>query len=298
MTAAARVRVEGTVQGVGFRPYVYKLANELALGGYVLNDERGVLVEVEGAGEAVEAFVARLPVEVPPLAKILRIAREDRPPSGVAGFSIAASESGARLPDADVASDSAVCADCLAELFDPADRRFRYPFVNCTNCGPRLTIVRGVPYDRPLTTMAAFSMCPRCQAEYEDPGDRRFHAQPNACTDCGPSLRMGSLAGDAALRAACSALASGAIVAVKGLGGFHLACRADDGEAVALLRARKHREERPFALMTLAPRRLVSLSLDDERVLAGRERPIVIAPRLASAPVADGVAPGSPDLGV
>src|SRR4051812_40973075 len=246
MTAAARVRVEGTVQGVGFRPYVYKLANELALGGYVLNDERGVLVEVEGAGEAVEAFVARLPVEVPPLAKILRIAREDRPPSGVAGFSIAPSASGARLPDADVAPDSAVCADCLAELFDPADRRFRYPFVNCTNCGPRLTIVRGVPYDRPLTTMAAFTMCAACRAEYDDPSDRRFHAQPNACPQCGPHARLVPDAAGDPIAAAARALAGGAIVAVKGIGGFHLACRAADERAVATLRARKHREDRPF----------------------------------------------------
>src|SRR3954449_3772058 len=270
MTAAARVRVEGTVQGVGFRPYVYRLANELALGGYVLNDERGVLVEVEGEAGAVDSFVARLPAEAPPLARVERVAREELPPSGVAGFSIAPSPAG-RTPDAPVAADSATCDDCLAELFDPADRRYRYPFTNCTNCGPRLTIVRGVPYDRPLTTMASFWMCGSCRDEYEDPLDRRFHAQPIACPECGPALRLGALAGDEALRAACAALASGSIVAVKGLGGYHLACRAGDADAVARLRARKHREERPFALMTVAPRRLVSLSAADERVLAGRE---------------------------
>jgi hydrogenase maturation protein HypF len=276
---------------------VYRLAQEMELAGYVLNDERGVLVEVEGADEAVAAFVERLPAEAPPLARVERVGAEPIAPVGAAGFSIAPSPIG-RVPDAPVAADSATCDDCLAELFDPADRRYRYPFTNCTNCGPRLTIVRGVPYDRPLTTMASFWMCSPCLDEYEDPLDRRFHAQPNACPECGPSLRFGSLAGDDALRAACAALASGAIVAVKGLGGFHLACRADDPDAVEALRSRKHREERPFALMTLAPARLVSLSEEDSAVLAGRERPIVIAPRRVDAPVASGVAPGSPDLGV
>ena len=294
----SRVRVEGTVQGVGFRPYVYRLAHELELAGYVLNDERGVLVEVEGDDDVVEAFVARLPVEAPPLARVERVGAEPVEPLGDAGFSIAPSRPATSTPDAPVAADSATCDDCLAELFDPSDRRHRYPFANCTNCGPRLTIVRGVPYDRPLTTMASFWMCGDCRDEYEDPLDRRFHAQPIACPECGPALRLGSLGGDEALLAACDALASGAILAVKGLGGFHLACRADDADAVARLRARKHREERPFALMTADPERLVALGAADLLVLRGRERPIVIAPRLASAPVASGVAPGSPDLGV
>jgi hydrogenase maturation protein HypF len=300
MTAAARVRVEGTVQGVGFRPYVYRLANELALGGYVLNDERGVLVEVEGEAGAVARFVERLPAEAPPLARVEQLLSEAIEPSGTTGFAIASSTSAGR-PDAPVAADSATCPDCLAELLDPGDRRYRYPFTNCTNCGPRLTIVRGVPYDRPLTTMAGFEMCERCLAEYLDPLDRRFHAQPNACPQCGPSLRMDDLSGDAAMVAACSALAGGAVLAVKGLGGFHLACRADDEGAVSALRARKHREDRPFALMTAGvdgARRLVALSEEDERVLLGRERPILIAPRLPDANVAASVAPGSPDLGV
>src|SRR3954471_13095443 len=292
-----RVRVEGTVQGVGFRPYVYRLARELELAGYVLNDERGVLVEIEGSPGAVERFCSRLPTEAPPLARVERVARVELPASGLSGFSIAPSPSG-RTPDAPVAADSATCADCLAELFDPADRRHRYPFTNCTNCGPRFTIVRGVPYDRPLTTMASFEMCDRCRAEYEDPLDRRFHAQPNACPDCGPALRMGSLVGDDALVEACRLLGEGAIIAVKGLGGFHLACRADDEAAVAALRARKHREDRPFALMTTVPGALVALSEADERVLRARERPIVIAPRRPGAPVAPSVAPRSPDLGV
>ncbi|MEA2468947.1 MAG: hydrogenase maturation protein HypF [Thermoleophilaceae bacterium] len=300
MTTAARVRVAGTVQGVGFRPYVYRLANELALGGYVLNDESGVLVEVEGEPSAIARFVERLPAEAPPLAHVEQLLAEEVEPTGTTAFAIAASTRGGS-PDAPVAADSATCPDCLAELFDPADRRHRYPFTNCTNCGPRLTIVRGVPYDRPLTTMAGFEMCERCLEEYRDPLDRRFHAQPNACPVCGPSLRLGSLTGDEAMRGACDALAAGAVVAVKGLGGFHLACRADDEEAVAALRARKHREDRPFALMAAdlpAARRLALLTAMDEHALSGRERPILIARRRADAPVAASVAPGSPDLGV
>jgi hydrogenase maturation protein HypF len=302
----ARLRVEGTVQGVGFRPYVYRLAHEWGLAGFVLNDERGVVVEVEGDAGSVAGFVDALPVAAPPLAHVERVRVEDLEPCGPDGFSIAPSTSGG-LADAPVAPDSATCVDCLAELFDPRDRRFRYPFVNCTNCGPRFTIVRGVPYDRPLTTMASFEMCGRCRAEYEDPLDRRFHAQPNACPDCGPSLRLvepgrRTLAHhDAALRIACAAVADGAVVAIKGLGGFHLACRADDDAAVGALRARKHREDRPFALMAAdvdRARALVDLSPDDQAALAGRERPIVIAPARARARVAAAVAPGSRDLGV
>ncbi|MEA2430455.1 MAG: hydrogenase maturation protein HypF [Thermoleophilaceae bacterium] len=276
---------------------MYRLAKELALGGYVLNDERGVLVEVEGDPRAVARFVERLPAEAPPLARVEQLLAEEVEPRGSTAFAIAASTRNGSA-DAPVAADSATCDACLAEVFDPDDRRHRYPFTNCTNCGPRFTIVRGVPYDRPLTTMAGFEMCDRCSAEYEDPLDRRFHAQPNACPECGPSLRLGSLAGDAALAEACRALDDGSVVAVKGLGGFHLACRADDEGAVAALRARKHREDRPLALMTVDGARLVELSDADEEVLRGRERPIVIAGRRSDAPVAPSVAPGSPDLGV
>jgi hydrogenase maturation protein HypF len=295
MTVAtrARVRVEGTVQGVGFRPYVYRLAGELELAGWVLNDERGVLLEVEGPAGAVEAFIRRMPAEAPPLAAVERVTSEEVEPAGISGFAILRSESGGDA-DAPVSPDAATCDDCLRELFDPADRRHRYPFINCTNCGPRFTIVRGVPYDRPLTTMAGFEMCPACRREYEDPGDRRFHAQPNACPDCGPSLSM-------PLSTVVGSLLDGAIVAVKGLGGYHLACRSDDETAVSALRARKHREDKPFALMAPgleAARALVELSAADERLLLGRARPIVIARRRAGADVADSVAPGSPDLGV
>jgi hydrogenase maturation protein HypF len=252
-----------------------------------------VLLEVEGPEPAVEDFLQRLPREAPPLASVERIARAGLDPVGEAGFEIRASPAG-RSPDALVSPDSATCNDCLRELFDPEDRRYRYPFVNCTNCGPRFTIVTGVPYDRPLTTMAGFRMCAACQAEYDDPADRRFHAQPNACPDCGPSLSPG-------LEQAATALRDGLIVAVKGLGGYHLACLAADEDAVASLRSRKHREDRPFALMARdidAARELVELTAAEADLMAGRERPIVIARRRPGARVAESVAPRTPDLGV
>jgi hydrogenase maturation protein HypF len=309
MTLATRIRtrarVEGTVQGVGFRPFVYRLAAELELSGWVLNDERGVLLEVEGPAETVDAFMRRLPAEAPPLADVERVRTEARGPEGGTGFRIVESER-AGAPAALVSPDTATCRDCLRELFDPADRRYRYPFINCTNCGPRFTIVRGVPYDRPLTTMAGFEMCDSCRAEYADPADRRFHAEPNACRACGPTVCLlepggGPLPVDDPLRAAAAALAGGRIVAVKGVGGYHLACRADSERAVAGLRARKHREEKPFALMAPdldAACTLVELAPDEEELLQSRERPILIARRRPGAEVAPSVAPRSPDLGL
>ena len=303
----ARVRVRGVVQGVGFRPYVYRLAREIGLAGSVLNDSHGVLIEIEGEADGVERFLARLPGEAPPLAAIEEISAVGVEPTGEAGFVVASSHAGDR-PDALVSADAATCADCLAELLDPGDRRHRYPFINCTNCGPRFTIVRDVPYDRPATTMAGFEMCPACRVEYDDPVDRRFHAQPNACPGCGPHVRLlrasdgTALAGrEEALARTTAALRGGSIVAVKGLGGYHLACRADDEETVARLRARKHREDRPFALMVAGlaeARELIDLTAAEERLLEGRERPIVIARRLPGAPVAASVAPSGPDLGV
>ncbi len=309
-----RARVTGIVQGVGFRPYVYRLARELALDGYVLNDERGVVVEAEGDCRSVEAFLARLAAEAPPLASVEGVDYQERAPEARQGFEIVQSTRGGE-PLALVSPDTATCEACLAELLDPADRRFRYPFINCTDCGPRFTIVRDVPYDRALTTMAGFEMCAACRAEYEDPLDRRFHAEPNACSVCGPSVTLAAALGDvaprdsgsagtgseAALSHAGEALLGGAILAVKGIGGYHLACRADDEAAVARLRARKHREDRPFALMARdleAARALVDLSEAEERLLIGRERPIVLAPRRPRAPVAPSVAPRAPDLGV
>ena len=300
-----RARVTGTVQGVGFRPYIHRLAADLELAGYVLNDDRGVLLEVEGSAPAVASFLERLPADAPPLATVEDVAAEDVAPTGATEFVIEASRHEGE-PLALVSPDVATCDACLRELLDPEDRRYRYPFTNCTDCGPRFTIVRGVPYDRPLTTMAGFQMCARCQAEYDDPSDRRFHAQPNACPACGPSLRLLDASGSALdladpLAAVADAWGRGLVVAVKGLGGFHLACRADLEQAVAALRARKHREDKPFALM--APdletaRELVELTEAEEALLLGRERPIVIARRRAQAAVADSVAPGSPDLGV
>jgi hydrogenase maturation protein HypF len=299
-----RARVEGTVQGVGFRPFVHRLAAGLALAGWVCNDERGVLLEVEGTPDAVDALIVRLATDAPPLATVERVATEELPATGVPGFAIVESERHG-APAALVSPDTATCDDCLRELFDPADRRHRYPFINCTNCGPRFTIVRGVPYDRPLTTMAGFRMCPSCQAEYDDPGDRRFHAQPNACPACGPRLQLldedgAALAGDP-LTETAAALRAGRVIAIKGIGGYHLACAADDEDAVAALRARKHREDKPFALMAPGPHaasRLVRLREPDAALLAARERPIVLAPRRPGAPVAAAVAPRSPDLGV
>ncbi len=321
LAVRTRVRVQGTVQGVGFRPFVYRIADEEGLAGYVLNDEHGVLLEIEGAAPAVHRSISRLSSDAPPLASVDRIVCEPLVPTGARGFQILASErSGAA--DALVTPDSATCPDCLHELRDPADRRHRYPFINCTNCGPRLTIVRGVPYDRPLTTMAAFAMCGQCRREYEDPRDRRFHAQPNACPRCGPRVRVTDASGEAlAIDEAvdpvawlAARLTDGAIAAVKGLGGFHLVCDAGDEQAVAALRARKHREDKPFALMVAdleAAHDLVSLGLEEAALLQSVQRPIVLAPRRRGRHVADAVAserrgrlvagavaPGAPELGV
>lgn len=299
----AALRIDGVVQGVGFRPFVFRLAEELGLAGFVRNDARGVLVEVEGPPPAVARFVADVAGRAPPLARVERVEVHDTEPAGGRGFAILASD-GAGAAEALVSPDTATCPDCLAELRDPADRRYRYPFINCTSCGPRFTIVRAVPYDRPATTMAGFAMCAACRAEYEDPRHRRFHAQPNACPDCGPRARLlgpGPAGAQDAVAAAAALLRAGAIVAVKGLGGYHLACRAADPEAVAALRARKHREDKPFALMAAdvaAVRALVELDAPAEAMLRGRDRPIVLAPRRRGARVAPAVAPGLRELGV
>jgi hydrogenase maturation protein HypF len=306
----ARARVHGTVQGVGFRPYVYRLANELELSGWVLNDAHGVLLEIEGAPRRIDQFLDRLPAEAPPLAVVERVEISALAPQGERSFAIRDSPRG-ETADAPVTADTATCADCLSELLDPDDRRYRYPFINCTNCGPRFTIVRAVPYDRALTTMAGFQMCRACQAEFEDPTDRRFHAQPNACPRCGPAVRLidphnpsasVSLGTGDQVLAAAIALRDGAILAVKGVGGFHLACRADHEPAVSALRARKHREDKPMALMVRSVEEATALvELDDaeQTLLCGPQRPIVLAARRERpGAVAKSVAPAAPELGV
>ena len=300
------VRVEGIVQGVGFRPFVYSLATGLGLGGLVGNDVDGVFAEVEGPPGAVREFLRSLERNAPPLARIERIIATDMPPAGTAAFRIVASDpAGARRTL--VAADTATCADCLRELSDPTDRRFGYPFINCTNCGPRFTIVRDVPYDRPLTTMAGFTMCERCAAEYHDPADRRFHAQPVCCPACGPALTLVDAAGkaipihDEPLAAAAGLLREGRIVAVKGLGGYHLAADASCERAVAALRARKHREDKPFAVLAAdvaAARRLAEVEDAAAGLLTSQARPIVLLPRLPGADVAQATAPGNRDLGI
>jgi hydrogenase maturation protein HypF len=298
------IRVEGIVQGVGFRPFVYTLATGLGLSGFVGNDADGVFAEVEGPAAAVGKFLLALETDAPVLARIERVAATDVAPTGSASFVIAASGPvGVRRTL--VSADTATCADCLRELADPADRRFGYPFINCTNCGPRFTIVRDVPYDRPLTTMAPFAMCEPCAAEYHDPADRRFHAQPTCCPACGPRLalrvktrsaqRGGPLAGAAAL------LRQGHVVAVKGLGGYHLAADAAGEKAVAELRARKHREDKPFAVLVAdlaAARRLCEVDAAAADLLASRGRPIVLLTRRSEAEVAAATAPGNRSLGI
>jgi len=289
---------------VGFRPFVYSLAARLGLSGFVGNDSEGVFAEVEGAPAAVEEFLAALERDAPPLARIDRVVSKIMQPNDGAGFTIAPSAPGAQRT-ALVSADSATCADCLAELGDPADRRYAYPFINCTNCGPRFTIVTDVPYDRPNTTMAGFAMCERCAAEYHDPADRRFHAQPVCCPACGPRLSLrapdgGPLAAGDPLAAAAALLRGGRVLAVKGLGGYHLAVDARNEEAAAALRARKHREDKPFAVMAAdlaAARRLCEVDEAAAGLLTSPRRPIVLMPRRPGT-VAAAVAPGNRQLGV
>ncbi|MFE7201933.1 carbamoyltransferase HypF [Pseudonocardia alni] len=303
-TVRHRVTVTGVVQGVGFRPFVHRVATGLGLAGHVGNDASGVFVEVQGPAAAVAEFARRLRDDAPPLARVDDLRADELPTTAEQGFRIVSSRdaAGAAAP---IPPDIAVCDDCLAELFDPADRRYRHPFVTCTNCGPRFTIIRELPYDRPGTTMAGFPLCARCDAEYHDPGDRRFHAQPVACPDCGPELRFeggpAPVVADAALAAAQRALAEGKVVGIKGIGGYHLACRADDETAVAALRARKSRGGKPFAVLVrdlAAATRLAEIDDDEAAVLTSPARPVVLLRRRPGTAVARGVAPGNPMLGL
>src|SRR5580704_5482865 len=312
------IHVRGIVQGVGFRPFVFKLAQSLGLTGYVFNSSSGVTIEIEGGEAEVEEFLTTLKADPPQLAEITQIAVSDMETRGDADFSILGSREEAG-EFALVSPDAGTCNACWSDFGDPANRRYGYPFTNCTHCGPRYTIIRDIPYDRATTTMSSFTMCAACQAEYEDPEDRRFHAQPNACAACGPSLLLVKSPGLAAapgpgialaalgncwfedkdslsiIRQARALLLEGKILAVKGLGGFLLACDATNEEAVTELRKRKRRPHKPFALMVRDPaaaRRLCELSAQDEASLLSPRRPIVILLRRPEAKLASGVAPG------
>jgi hydrogenase maturation protein HypF len=324
-----RVEIRGAVQGVGFRPFVYRLATGLDLAGWVINDTSGVFVEVEGPPQVLEQFLLRLPAESPPLAIIQSFEHAWLPPAGFDRFEIRHSDDrGAKTVL--VMPDIATCPDCLREVLDPADRRHRYPFTNCTNCGPRFTIIEALPYDRPNTSMRHFTLCPECRREYENPLDRRFHAQPNACPVCGPRLalhdgghshprfapaqvqvlqiadfRLDSQSAicnpQSAIQAAASALRAGRILAVKGLGGFHLMVDARNSDALIRLRERKPRHAKPFAVMArdlMQARTLCEVSEQAQALLSSPEAPILLLPRRPDAPISGEVAPGNPNLGV
>ena len=300
------IRIEGIVQGVGFRPFVYREAVALALGGWVLNDSRGVLIEAEGPRQQLDVFLNRLQTALPPLASITRLEQQDCPIQNESTFSIRQSASQSDH-NAQIAPDANVCPDCQAELFTPDDRRYRYPFINCTNCGPRYSIVTGIPYDRPKTTMVDFPMCPSCQSEYDDPASRRFHAQPNACPVCGPQLQLlNTRAADShsttPLEDAIALLKQGRIVAIKGLGGYHLAVDAANADAVRELRRRKARDEKPFALMSRdleQVRHYARVNPAEAELIGSVERPIVLLEKLPDCElIATEVAPNNRYLGV
>ena len=299
------IDITGIVQGVGFRPFVFRLAQDCNLTGFIANTPAGVTIEVQGSPEILSRFLERLPAEAPPLAKITALLPRDSEPLAESGFRILTSRLDAP-PKALISPDVAICNDCLREMKNPHDRRFHYPFINCTNCGPRFTIIRDIPYDRTRTSMAAFRMCSACQAEYDDPASRRFHAQPNACWDCGPQLQLWSADGsliDVAepLREAARLLEKTSILAIKGLGGFHLACDARSEDAVAALRERKRRVEKPFAVMLHRIEDVDHFCDANDaarKLLLSPERPIVLLPRKPDSGLADSLAPRNRFLGV
>jgi len=299
----AKIEIEGIVQGVGFRPFVYRLAGRYGLAGWVRNTGRGVQIEAEGDSEKLDGFCRSLASEAPPLSVISSLAVQQISPAGGTGFGIL--ESAKLQTGGEVSPDCEVCDDCLAEMSDPGNRRYRYPFINCTNCGPRYSIITGIPYDRPATTMASFPMCEECLAEYHDPLNRRFHAQPNACPVCGPKLSLLDSSGRPVpgdpLAETLAALSRGLIVAVKGVGGYHLAVDALSEDAVARLRLRKKRDEKPFALLSAdldAVRQLVHCSDLEGRLLTGVERPIVLMKKREGNPISSLVAPGNGWFGI
>ena len=327
METRTQILVTGIVQGVGFRPYIYSLAKRRKLRGKVFNNESGVFIDVEGDAGSIDAFINELRVKPPPLSQIDSVEHNRLATRAYFdGFQIVSSESH-NIKAVPIAADFSVCADCLREMFDPNDRRYRYPFINCTNCGPRFTLVESVPYDRQRTTMRDFDMCSKCRAEYEDPEDRRFHAEPICCPNCGPRLFLSELPaiaggltqpirnppviisqfqpsatadGSDPLGYARDLLQNGKILAIKGIGGYHLACDALNGDAVESLRSRKFREDKPFALMAGTPnvvKKYCLVSEAEELLLSSAERPIVLLERRPGAKIPDAIAPRLGTLG-
>jgi hydrogenase maturation protein HypF len=304
-TSAKRLEINGIVQGVGFRPFIYQLANQHGLNGEVANTATGVTLVLEGPPNRIQQFIDDLPRRKPPLAHIVEVTEKQQPVAGFTSFSIVKSRGNATRATL-ISPDVMVCDDCLAEMRDPDDRRFGYPFINCTNCGPRYTIIDDIPYDRPKTSMRHFTMCDQCQTEYDDPGDRRFHAQPNACPLCGPRVTLCDATGAPIqtpdpIAATIQRLQAGRIVAVKGLGGFHLAVDAVNNDAVVRLRRRKHREEKPLALMCADMRRIRAIAkVNDaaEQLLVSIQRPIVLLEKKAGTPIAEAVAPRNRYFGI
>ncbi|MGZ8431418.1 MAG: carbamoyltransferase HypF [Candidatus Deferrimicrobiaceae bacterium] len=302
---AVRFQVQGVVQGVGFRPFVYRIAVKSGLAGYVTNTPGSVRIHVEGKPEAIRRFRELFREELPPAARVARVTERKAAPEGLARFTIRKSEStGPALST--IPPDIALCPACLGELFDPKDRRYGYAFLNCTGCGPRFTIVGRLPYDRENTSMSAFPLCPRCRREYEDPADRRFHAEPNACPACGPALFVrtangGNFATDDPIGCVSDAILSGEIIALRGLGGFHLAADATNDQAVRTLRERKLREEKPFAVMVEnveAARALARIGKADEAILSSPSAPVLLLERSGRSPLSPSVAPGLRYLGL
>ena len=298
MKCRTQIWITGIVQGVGFRPFIYNLAKKYELKGYVLNNTSGVNIEVEGESSVIDEFIQKVKTEPPPQAVIFEMHSQNIEPLGYEDFTIRKSDDQEEkfVP---ISPEIATCKDCLKEFFDPSDHRYRYPFINCTNCGPRFTIVKDIPYDRKFTTMAPFIMCEKCQREYDDPGDRRFHAQPNACPKCGPKLSLlddkgGEINVPDVITEVCRLLKDGKIIAIKGLGGYHLACDAMNKDAVSTLRSRKFREHKPFALMVKdveTAKTLCYVNDDEEKLLKGTIRPIVLLRKRPDCPVAESVAP-------
>jgi len=302
---ARKLKINGIVQGVGFRPFVYNLANKFKLKGEVAKTSSGVSIHIEGAKENIEFFCSNLLKTHPPLAHLSEISFNEKPVEYFKDFSIVKSIS-RNLRSTLISPDVSVCYDCLSELFDPDDRRYQYPFINCTNCGPRYTIINDIPYDRPNTSMKDFEMCSKCKAEYDDPSSRRFHAQPNACADCGPHVSLKDNTGrninsTNPVEKTASLLKQGYIIAIKGLGGFHLAADATNNDAVVRLRKRKHREEKPFAVMSYGLKQIREYAFiepEEEKLLNSMQKPVVLLRKKEANPLSRKVSPNNRYFGV